>query len=300
MASIFNHRNLRPVNITTSLMFKKLLKDENGRILKETCPNHPHTHLIQFGHEKPFCPIEHDKKMDQESNLESTKFYYDQKKAKKHARYEKTKNFLYTHSILYDETIKKATFKNFSVKGKGATWKKRCKAKAKFDASVFCKPVLTFSSILAGPVGRGKSHLAMSMAKYVNDNAPRRKNGDNVTCMFVDTGELMRRIRDSYGKDNSLEETLIHEMINVYLLVLDDVGTEDVKNHDNSFDNAQSILSQVLNGRQDKRTIITTNENLDQIMKHYNPRIYSRMLSGSGGHIIRFNKKMPDMRFYRS
>lgn len=150
-----------------------------------------------------------------------------------------------------------------------------------------------FNTIFSGVPGVGKSHLAMSMLKAINENF-----SPYGSCLFISVNDLMRLIKDSFNNPESkyTETNMVHLLTKVDILVLDDLGSETSFKRDirEASEFIQQVLFGVLNARE--RTIITTNLNSDELRKIYNPKIISRIFKGVEGHIVTFTEKTKDMR----
>ena len=118
--------------------------------------------------------------------------------------------------------------------------------------------------VISGPVGVGKTHLAVAIAQYAIEQ-------HTMNAYFAAVPDLMDHLRSTFapgspeGYDDRFEE-----IRNAQLLVLDDLGTE------NATPWAQEKLYQIINHRYIERlpTVITTNADLKKI----DDRIASRML----------------------
>lgn len=118
--------------------------------------------------------------------------------------------------------------------------------------------------VLSGPVGVGKTHLAVAIAQYAIEQ-------NSMAAYFAAVPDLMDHLRSSFspaseeGYDDRFEEIRTAQ-----LLVLDDLGTE------NATPWAQEKLYQIINHRYVERlpTVITTNVDIRKI----DDRIASRML----------------------
>ncbi|MDV6381168.1 ATP-binding protein, partial [Pediococcus pentosaceus] len=145
------------------------------------------------------------------------------------------------------------------------------------------------NTIITGNPGVGKSHLAISMLKGVNDHIK-----PNASCLFVSVNELLRLIKDSFNHPDGYytESRMVDLLGKVSLLVLDDLGSEASFKRDNreASEYVQQVLFGVLNKR--NRTIITTNLNSDELSKIYNPKLLSRMYKGvmKNDGIIKFKE----------
>jgi DNA replication protein DnaC len=103
--------------------------------------------------------------------------------------------------------------------------------------------------LLTGPIGCGKTHLAVGIAKELM----RQKN---TACMFYDYRELLKEIQDSYNASTQATEMeILRPVFDVEVLVLDELGA--AKSTEWVFDTVSLILNTRYNKK--KTTIITTN-----------------------------------------
>jgi DNA replication protein DnaC len=118
--------------------------------------------------------------------------------------------------------------------------------------------------VLSGPVGVGKTHLAVAIAQYAIEQ-------NSMAAYFAAVPDLMDHLRASFAP-NAEEgyDERFEEIRTAQLLVLDDLGTE------NTTPWAQEKLYQIINHRYVERlpTVITTNADIRNI----DDRIASRML----------------------
>lgn len=118
--------------------------------------------------------------------------------------------------------------------------------------------------VLSGPVGVGKTHLAVAIAQYAIEQ-------HTMNAYFAAVPDLMDHLRSAFapGATEGYDERF-EEIRNAQLLVLDDLGTE------NATPWAQEKLYQIINHRYIERlpTVITTNVDLRKI----DDRVSSRML----------------------
>lgn len=118
--------------------------------------------------------------------------------------------------------------------------------------------------ILSGPVGVGKTHLAVAIARYAMDY-------HKMPAYFAVVPDLLDHLRATFDPSAHVDyDERFATIRNAPLLVLDDLGTE------NATPWAQEKLFQIINHRYTEQmpTIITTNHRLDKI----DQRIVSRML----------------------
>jgi DNA replication protein DnaC len=129
-----------------------------------------------------------------------------------------------------------------------------------------------------GDTGLGKTHLSYCVYKSYMDSCH--------PAIFIDTPNLMNKIRSTYNKDaKTTQEDIMKKIKDVELLVIDDVGAEYVKPDANGYESwAADILYQVVNDRQGKKNIFTTNFTSKHLAKKYgmmSKRILSRMMSNA-------------------
>lgn len=135
--------------------------------------------------------------------------------------------------------------------------------------------------IFQGPPGVGKSHLALGMAKTINEAF--QKFGNRKSVVYMPIAELFSRMKEAFNiKDARWEEkATLKFLTEVDFLVLDDLGKES--NVGNTIKEgsswAQSFLYQLLENR--TKTIITTNYAGSQLKQLYEPSLLDRILAGS-------------------
>lgn len=110
-------------------------------------------------------------------------------------------------------------------------------------------PVNRSGLLLVGKAGRGKTHLAVGIAKALI-----REKG--VECVFYDYAELLKQIQDSYNPSvQATELDLLRPLFKAEVLVLDDLGS--VRPTEWRWDTVRLILNTRYNDS--LTTIITTN-----------------------------------------
>lgn len=145
--------------------------------------------------------------------------------------------------------------------------------------------------ILIGAPGTGKTSLAVAMMYYLRETGK--------TSMFVSTTELINLFWDSYHYDDARErkDKILKAMTTVDALVLDDFGTEGGVNADRPVQrDVQQKLEQIATARFDtdknrvlRSTIVTTNNDISQLQKIYNPKMISRLIPHKTSNQIYFN-----------
>ncbi|WP_373750055.1 ATP-binding protein [Jeotgalibaca porci] len=188
-------------------------------------------------------------------------------------------------SIIGDVTLKNATFQSFisdddeSIRNKKQT---RQIAASYLDGE-------TFNTLLTGTPGAGKSHLAMAILRAVNENSDPWRS-----CLFLSLDEFLLQIRNTFSNNdrnnNETEQTMISRIADVDLLVIDDLGAETgfIGTGKTATDFTQRVLYSLMNKRQGKSTIVTTNLNSDQLTAMYDGKIISRIYRKLEGHIVTF------------
>jgi DNA replication protein DnaC len=103
--------------------------------------------------------------------------------------------------------------------------------------------------LLTGPVGVGKTHLAVSILKGLIEQKRCR-------CLFYEFSSLLKEIQDSYNPNTQTSEfKLLSNVWNCDVLVLDEIGSS--KTTDWVRDTLGSIIGERYNSK--KITIFTTN-----------------------------------------
>jgi DNA replication protein DnaC len=103
--------------------------------------------------------------------------------------------------------------------------------------------------LLVGKAGRGKTHLAVGIAKALIHEK-------GVECVFYDYAELLKQIQDSYNPSvQTTELDLLQPLFKAEVLVLDDLGS--VRPTEWRWDTVRLILNTRYNDS--LTTIITTN-----------------------------------------
>jgi DNA replication protein DnaC len=110
-------------------------------------------------------------------------------------------------------------------------------------------PVNRSGLLLVGKAGRGKTHLAVGIAKALI-----REKG--IECVFYDYADLLKQIQDSYNPSvQATELGLLRPVFKTEVLVLDDLGS--VRPTEWRWDTVRLILNTRYNDN--LATIITTN-----------------------------------------
>ncbi len=134
------------------------------------------------------------------------------------------------------------------------------------------------SLVFQGDTGIGKTHLSYCIAETFKER--------HQTVVFIDAPELMNMIKTSFQRDlkgsHPTQDQIMSCLKRCDLLILDDIGAEYVKPDANGFESwAADIIFQIVNARQGKNNIYTTNYTSKELAKKYgklSKRIISRMM----------------------
>lgn len=210
----------------------------------------------------PRCELE---KEQQALTKEVQAQYDDIQKNKKY-------NTLLHKSIISDNTILDATFENYETT-----------IQEEIDNKNTCLEIMerlkdgqVFNTFLQGIQGTGKSHLAYSILRGINDAKLDK------SCLFVSVEGMMRLIKDSFSNKESkyTEQYFVDLLSEVNFLVLDDIGAETgaIDTNKAATDFVQRILYAITTTRQDKATIVTTNLSSKTLFQMYDKKLVSRLL----------------------
>lgn len=184
---------------------------------------------------------------------------------------QKKKNTLYWRSLFADETIREASFGTFYCESADESTTKELAIKAfkHFKAGNH------FTALLQGTTGTGKSHLAMAILRNLNEKL-------DVECVFISVREMMTKIRDSFNNTESIYTQLYFtELLSrCDFICLDDLGAETgaIMTNKMATNFTLEVITAILEARQNKATIITTNLNRSQLEKMYDKKLVSRSM----------------------
>ncbi|WP_209121541.1 ATP-binding protein [Alkalihalobacillus sp. BA299] len=191
------------------------------------------------------------------------------KKSQKMKKY----NTLYHSSLVSDSTILKATMESY----KPTCEEERRNKQIILECIQRYKQGEIFNVILQGLQGTGKSHLAYSILKELNETAEYK-----ISSLFISVEDMLRKIRASFQDKESkyTENYFVDLMSGVDFLVLDDLGAETgaIKTDKKATDFVQRVLYAIGTTRQDKPTILTTNLTGKALFSMYDRKLVSRLL----------------------
>jgi len=131
----------------------------------------------------------------------------------------------------------------------------------------YCKtfdPQKTNNALFAGSYGLGKSHLAVGIVKYLISQGH--------SCIFTSVPKLFTKIKASWDKNSEYnEQSLLDALEIVDFLVLDDLGAEQASQWQ------LSKLFEVIDTRQGKPTIYTTNHSNKSLAEQVGLRNFDRL-----------------------
>lgn len=136
-----------------------------------------------------------------------------------------------------------------------------------------------------GKAGAGKTHLAVSIARYIIEQK-------QIAVSFIRVVDLLLDIRQTYNADEGYraenEAGLLKKYTTTPLLILDDLGAEKTSEW------VRQILYQIVDSRwiDDKLIVITSNLTLRELAERFDDRISSRI----GGSCEVFEAKPHDYR----
>ncbi|CAN7412828.1 ATP-binding protein [Peribacillus frigoritolerans] len=241
--------------------------------LSKTCDKHE---IVAFGKKvvKPVqmmlidglevCPRCEKERQDELLREEQQHFYDNAQRLIKH-------NTLLRDSLISDKTILNARFENYEVNQD----EQRANKQKVMSLSEQYRIGNIFNIFIQGTTGAGKSHLAYSLLKSIHDSS------ETTSCLYIDIDEMIRKIKDSFNNKESkyTESYFVNLLTEVDFLVLDDLGAEvgSIDTTRQATDFIQRVLRAVLNARQDKCTITTSNLSSVQLKSIYDKKIISRL-----------------------
>lgn len=137
--------------------------------------------------------------------------------------------------------------------------------------------------IFYGKPGTGKTMLAISILNKLKDK---------YSCLFVDIAQFIELTKNFNDERAKLQvNSLYKAMKNTDVLVIDDLGSESSMQRSASEASTynQRILFNIAQSRDDKTTIITTNNTGAELKRIYNPKLVSKLMYTDPSNVISFN-----------
>lgn len=123
---------------------------------------------------------------------------------------------------------------------------------------------------IIGSVGRGKTHLLLSVFNYIADNNPR------LTMIYSVAADLLDDLRASYDQDAEVSfSEKLRTLVEADLLLLDDLGAEKWNEW------VENTFFRIINGRlvRHKPFVFSTNLGVEDMCMVVGERIHSRIYS---------------------
>lgn len=206
-----------------------------------------------------------------------------------------------TTKRLFDESLKAralSLFRNGSIVPNEKLFEKRLSNYREVDAETkqgmataksFVNEMLLNKSphlVLNGKTGAGKSHLAMGICWDTLE----RSNYDKKVA-FINYRELLEQLKFSFSDEatrKALQGNLIQDLKTIHLVVIDDLGAElGGSNAKQATSYNNDILLSLLEAREDKALIVTTNLSGSEIKQAYGDRVLSRIRNNSLAHTFK-------------
>ena len=169
------------------------------------------------------------------------------------------------YSTMNDDQLE-ATFDNYLPEN-------QTQDEAKSAAEKLVQAIITGNKdakgiLFGGSFGIGKSHLAAAACNAIVEAGK--------AAAFVSISQLKRKITSTFHNGSKITQDEIMDYLkNVDLLVIDDIG----QNAQSEF--IDEVLFDLLESRQGKAHIFTTNLSGRDLIDALNPRIYERIKKGS-------------------
>lgn len=252
---------------------KRVASRANLTVLSETCDIHEDIQLYQKPDGTKICYRCQIEKQDTQLSKELTPDFQELEK-------KKMKSYLNNKSVLSDKTLLNSGFKNYVTTNEPEA-KKNLQSMIEIVKRYQNDEV--FNTWLMGSPGVGKSHLAMASLINLNETSE-----DGRKCLFISVSSMLRKIRAGFNRPKYsesypyTEDYFIDLMGEVDFLVLDDLGSEtgSIGTEKTATDFVHRVLYGVIDLRQGKPTIFTTNLSWEELEAMYDSKILSRMKQG--------------------
>lgn len=231
--------------------------------LPECCdvPGHEKYNLWHFKGEI-ICPKCRTEGINQEFAYEKTSEHYD-------STAEGRRQFFYRNSIVHNKVILEKGIRDYVNKDED-------ESKIKKQANQVAHDVIADNrnAFMYGSAGTGKTHLLVGILKNINELS------SNKRCLFVSVPKLLSNIKKSFNDPTELkgEAYYMKLLSDADVLGLDDIGAElSMNTNKQATDFTINTLYNVLNAREGKSTLFTSNLTIEQLSTIMDERIISRI-----------------------
>lgn len=169
---------------------------------------------------------------------------------------------VFNRNSLISKDLEKASLENYKSTNKSQSYAKKVSERyvEVFDLE---EPR---NLLFYGNYGLGKSHLAKGIADGVMEKG--------FTAIFISVPKLLRKIKSTYSRNSEINEDEIITMLEkVDLLILDDLGAEKSSEWEGE------RIFDIIDSRQGKHTIYTTNFVPEDLMNKLGERNFSRVVN---------------------
>lgn len=155
--------------------------------------------------------------------------------------------------------------------------------------------------MLIGETGTGKTHLAVGICNELIE-----KSSFNKKVMFISYSELYSQMQTMFEIKEAMrdiEQNILKEVKQADLVVIDDLGAElgDIRSGKLPTDSNVKMITRILDMREDKALVITSNLTGKDIKEKYGERVTSRIMKNMRRADGSFrNIEMKNMKDYRT
>lgn len=172
-------------------------------------------------------------------------------------------NSIFKNSLM-DEKFKQCTFENWNHDIGSEKIFNIC---SKYADNFKIAKDNNLGLLIHGEPGNGKTHAVSCIANYLLEK------GVPVVCVSI--SKMLERIKEtynSYGKEG--EETVLRSFSNADLLIIDDLGTEQISEW------SQAKIYNIIDARyrNELPIIVTTNIKVSDLEEMYHKRTYDRLM----------------------